>query len=358
MLDDPPVVQWRGRWAIVSSPDHVSVANVGLLREQLLSVINRGATVLIVDMSGTASCDHSAVDALARAYQRAAASRTQLRLVVTAPMVRRVISIEGLDRLVSVYPSLEAATAAGVPEGGVLAHLTDRPRPDGQGSASLTAVRGTTGLTTVPGPAVLTPAVLWQLIDALGDGLALADDGGAIVLVNRRCSEMFGYLREELIGQPVDVLVPVDLRAAHRTQRAAYGQAPRTRPMGARARLAGLRKDGTSVPVEISLSPVPTATGRYVLAVIRDAVEARRRADLADLARGAIADQSHRVRELLDQVAHQLFQVGLSLQATEELPGEVAQQRIAQALDRLDVTIHEIRDYAFDSPDDGLLPRA
>jgi len=54
----------------------------------------------------------------------------------------------------------------------------------------------------------------------------------------------------------------------------------------------------------------------------------------------------------------QLFQVGLSLQATEELPGEVAQQRIAQALDRLDVTIHEIRDHAFDSPDGGLLPRA
>jgi len=349
MLDEPPVVQWRGRWAIVSSPDHVSVANVAPLREQLLSVINRGATVLIVDMSGTLSCDHSAVDALARAYQRAAASRTQLRLVVTAPMVRRVISIEGLDRLVSVYPSLEAATAAGVPEGGVLAHPTDRPGPDDQGAA---------GLTAAPGPAALTPAVLWQLIDAIGDGLALVDGCGAIVLVNRRCSEMFGYLREELIGQPVDVLVPVDLRAAHHKQRAVYGQAPRTRPMGARARLAGLRKDGTSVPVEISLSPVPTATGRYVLAVIRDAVEARRRADLAELARGAIAEQSDRAGELLDRVAHQLFQVGLSLQATEELPGEVAQQRIAEALDRLDVTIHEIRDYAFDSPDDGLLPRA
>jgi anti-anti-sigma factor len=349
MLDDPPVVQWRGRCAIVSSPDHVSVANVGLLREQLLSVINRGATVLIVDMSGTASCDHSAVDALARAYQRAAASRTQLRLVVTAPMVRRVISIEGLDRLVSVYPSLEAATAAGAPEDGVLTHLTDRPGPDGQGSA---------GLTAVPGPAALTPAVLWQLIDALGDGLALVDDGGAIVLINRRCSEMFGYPREELIGQPADILVPVDLQAAHRKQRAAYGQAPRTRPMGARARLAGLRKDGTSVPVEISLSPVPTATGRYVLAVIRDSVEARRRADLAELARGALAERSHRARELLDRVAHQLFQVGLSLQATEELPGEVAQQRIAEALDRLEVTIREIRDHAFDSPDDGLLPEA
>ena len=126
--------------------------------------------------------------------------------------------------------------------------------------------------------------------------------------------------------------------------------------MGGRSRLAGLRKDGASVPVEISLSRVPTATGNYVLAVIRDPVEARRRADLAELALGAAAEQSHRVRELIDRVAHQLLQVGLSLQAAQDLPAEVAQQRIADALDRLDATIHEIRDQAFDSPDEGLSP--
>ena len=341
MLDDPPAVQWRGRSAIVTLPGHVGRANADLLREQLLSVINRGATELIVDMSGTVSCDHSVVDVLARAYQRAAASRTQLKLVATAPLVRRVISVEGLDRLVPVYPSLEDAIAAGVPEGVVPVRQPERPRPDGRGSAGLTAVASS---------AALTPAVLWQLIDALGDGLALVDDDGEIVLVNRSCMQMFGYRREELIGRPVDLLVPIDLRAAHRKQRAAYGQAPRARPMGGRARLAGLRKDGASFPVEISLSPVPTATGHYVLAVIRDPSEGRR-SDLAELARSAILEQSARVQELLDRVVGQLFQVGMSLEAAAELPGEIAQRRITEALDRLDETIHEIRDYAFGSPD-------
>jgi anti-anti-sigma factor len=336
--------EWRARRVIVGFPSDVNAGNVGELREQLLTVINRGAAVLIVDMSGTVSCDHAAIDALARAYQRAAVSGTQLRLVVTAPAVRRVISIEGLDRLVSVYRSVEAANAAGMPAGGVLAQPRDRPRPDGRGSA---------GLAAVPSSAAVTPAVLWQLIDALGDGLALVDNDGKIVLVNRCCTELFGYARTELIGLPVDALVPLDLRAAHHEHRAAYGLAPRARPMGGRDRLAGLRKDGTSLPVEISLSPVPTATGHYVLAVIRDTSQARQRNDLADLARNALVERSHRIQELLDRVAHQLFQVGLSLQSAAELPGALAQQRIAEALDRLDEAIHEIRDHAFASPDEG-----
>ena len=112
MGDDPFPVEWTGRQAIVAFPGHVDVSNVGQLRDRLLSVINRGPAVLIADMTDTASCDHQAVEAVARACQRAAISGTQVRLVVTAPVVRRVLSIEGLDRLVPIYPSLEAAMAA------------------------------------------------------------------------------------------------------------------------------------------------------------------------------------------------------------------------------------------------------
>ena len=149
--------------------------------------------------------------------------------------------------------------------------------------------------------------MLWQLIDALGDGLALTGDDGEIVLANRRLAEMFGYQQAELIGRPVESLVPADLREAHRGYRASYAQAPQARPMAERSRLVGLRNDGGTFPVEISLSPVPTATGHFILAVIRDATEMRRRReDLAGLARAAAAEQTNRGKELLDRVVQQL----------------------------------------------------
>ena len=121
-------------------------------------MINRGAAVLIADMTDTQSCDHMAVEAVARACQRAAINGTQVRLVVTAPVVRRVLGIEGLDRLVSIYPSLEAATAAG----------TVAPASPGGATSAASAVSG--GRRSA---GTITPAVLWQLIDALGDGLLL-----------------------------------------------------------------------------------------------------------------------------------------------------------------------------------------
>ena len=90
-------------------------------------------------------------------------------------------------------------------------------------------------------------------------------------------------------------------------------------------------KDGATLPIETSLSPVPTASESFVLAVIRVATETGRRDDLLDLARDAVADQSHLTRDLLDRVAHHLFQVGLSLQAVADLPGNVARDRLTES---------------------------
>ena len=115
MINDTCPVRWMGRQAVVVLPEHIDVSNASQIREELLWVINRGAVAVIADMTATLSCDHSGADAVTRAYQRAVASGTQLRLVVTAPIVRRVLAINGLDRLVPVYPCLEAATAAGTP---------------------------------------------------------------------------------------------------------------------------------------------------------------------------------------------------------------------------------------------------
>lgn len=327
-------VEWTGRQAVLTLPEHIDVTSAGYFREQLLSVINRGAVVLIVDMTMTQSCDHAGVDAMARAYQRAAVSGTQLRLVVREPVVRRAMIIEGLDRLIPIYPTLEVAIAAGTPNHpGLATSANGHHRP---GHAD-------------DGRAVIAPAVLWRLIDALGDGVVLTEDDGTIVAVNRRLTQLFGYQQAELIGEPVDALVPTDLREEHRRYRAAYVRAPLARVMGERSRLVGLRRDGVTFPVEVSLSPVPTASGHLILAVVHDATDVRRREDMVELARASVADQTQHGQELLDRVVRSLFRVGVSLQGAADLPREVARERIADALQQLDETIHDIRDHAFSS---------
>jgi anti-sigma B factor antagonist len=114
-LEDSYPVEWAGGQAVVALPEHIGISNAGQVREELLSLINRGARTLIADMTSTISCDQAGAEALIRARTRAAASGTELRLVVTAPIVARVLRLVGLDRTVSVYPSLEAAVAARLP---------------------------------------------------------------------------------------------------------------------------------------------------------------------------------------------------------------------------------------------------
>lgn len=106
-------VQWTGgRQAVVTLPERIDRRNADQVRDQLFWVINRGVTVLIADLTGTVSCDYSGADALARAQHRAAAEGTELRLVATEDLVRRVLRLNGFDHLVAVYPDLDAAIAA------------------------------------------------------------------------------------------------------------------------------------------------------------------------------------------------------------------------------------------------------
>jgi PAS domain S-box-containing protein len=194
--------------------------------------------------------------------------------------------------------------------------------------------------------------VLWALVDALGDGVILTEDDGVIVLANRRAEDMYGYLAGELIGWLVESLVPDGLRAAHVSQRAGYAQHRTARPMAARVRLAGRRKEGSTFPVRVSLSPVPTVTGRLILAVIRDVTEDLPRADLGGPGprrrpRGPGPPQPR----VPGSVASGLLHVGLSLQLAIELPHDAAVQQIADALHRLDNTIREIRDHICASRD-------
>uniref|UniRef100_UPI003593DF8D PAS domain S-box protein n=2 Tax=Streptomyces phaeochromogenes TaxID=1923 RepID=UPI003593DF8D len=108
--------------------------------------------------------------------------------------------------------------------------------------------------------------------------MVIVDDMGTMRLVNAQTEALFGYRREELLGQPVELLIPGRFRAHHLQHRDGYAANRQVRPMGAGLELHGLRRDGTEFPVEISLSPLETADGLLVSAAVRD-VSDRRRAE-------------------------------------------------------------------------------
>jgi PAS domain S-box-containing protein len=189
-------------------------------------------------------------------------------------------------------------------------------------------------------------AILRELVEASPDGLALTDGAGTLVLTSRRLEEMFGYDPAELVGSPVEVLIPVGLRAAHRGHRASYARSPRARPMGEGLRLLGLRKDQTTFPAEISLSLVPAEVGQFTLAVIRDVTQLAALEDQAAVAAAETARARADYR-LHDSVVSRLFITGLLLQTAAELPADALRQRILAAAEDLDETIREIRDTVF-----------
>jgi PAS domain S-box-containing protein len=114
------------------------------------------------------------------------------------------------------------------------------------------------------------------LLEAAPDAILGVDATGRIAIVNAQAERLFGYTRDELIGESVDILVPEGARAIHPDRRAEYVNDPQPRPMGAGMDLAGLRKDGVQFPAEISLSAIDTTDGRLVLAAVRDVSEQRR----------------------------------------------------------------------------------
>jgi PAS domain S-box-containing protein len=114
-----------------------------------------------------------------------------------------------------------------------------------------------------------------ELLEAAPDAILQVDESGRIILLNRVAEQMFGYTRDELLGQPVELLIPHDLRARHQAHRQAYRRHPTTRAMGIGMTLEGLRRDGTRFPVEISLSPSDSEEGFRITAIVRDVTERR-----------------------------------------------------------------------------------
>jgi PAS domain S-box-containing protein len=135
----------------------------------------------------------------------------------------------------------------------------------------------------------LSEDLVWGLVDAAPDGMIVADETGTILFVNRQVEELFGYERAELLGKPVEHLVPERFRQTHRAHRTRYRVEPRTRAMGSGYELYGLRSDDSEFPVEISLSPLRSVSGLLVVASVRDVSE-----------RKELEAEQRQIRELLD----------------------------------------------------------
>ena len=145
-----------------------------------------------------------------------------------------------------------------------------------------------------------------DLLEALPDAIVAVDTDGTMVQVNSQAQELFGYAREELIGQKVEMLVPDSYRGQHHHHRQTFAKAPRTRRMGADLDLYGRRRNGSEFPVEIALSPVSTEKGSFVLSAIRDISDRKR---IAEELRRANEELYRRTTEQLGEYRSRLASI-------------------------------------------------
>ena len=162
------------------------------------------------------------------------------------------------------------------------------------------------------------------LVEAAPDAMVIINQDGEIILVNSQTERLFGYKREEILGKPVEMLVPERFRSKHPSLRQSYFGDPRTRPMGAGLSLSALHKDGREIPVEISLSPLETEGVVLVSSSIRDITERK-------LAEERIMKQGQEILEMATVPVVQVWE-GIVL---VPLIGTLDSQRTQQLMERL-----------------------
>jgi len=181
------------------------------------------------------------------------------------------------------------------------------------------------------------------LLETAADAMVVSDSRGQILLINAETERVFGYSREELIGQTIEVLIPEAFRKGHPQHRQDYNAHPRTRLIGESLELRGLRKDRTEFPIEIMLSPMKSAEGTLVTAAIRDITE-RKRAEEA-LRR---SEEGYRLilSNVKDYAMFMLDTTGVVVtwnDGAEKMKGFVADEIIGQNFSRF-YTAEDMRD--------------
>jgi PAS domain S-box-containing protein len=166
----------------------------------------------------------------------------------------------------------------------------------------------------------LSEKTLLNVLETAPDAIVVIDGRGVIVLVNAQTEKMFGYQRAELIGEKVEILVPVRNRAKHVPQRREFFQKPFTREMGSGKPLFGVRKDGREFPVEISLSPLETDAGMLVTSAIRDVTERKMRD-------ARLAKAEARYRSLVEEIPAVTFMA--------DLEGDINEMYVSPQIEKL-----------------------
>lgn len=195
---------------------------------------------------------------------------------------------------------------------------------------------------------MVNEAIYEALIANAPDGIVLVNGRGEIVLANDQTCELFGYERDELIGQPVDMLVPLKRRRGHVTQRESFQEQPQVRPMGIGEELTALCKDGREFPVEISLASTGGGDDRLTIAVVRDVTERREieeeRGDLIAAVQRQI-ERDRIARDLHDDIIQSVYAVGLVLQGAQSDRSISREDLVRRTVVDLNGVISDIRAY-------------
>lgn len=183
------------------------------------------------------------------------------------------------------------------------------------------------------------------LLSAAPDAMMIVDDGGIIRLANESAANMFRASEEQLVGSPVESLVPDGQRRGHVAVRERYMSDPTRRPMGTGLELQGQRRDGTLFPVEISLSPVDLNGTVMTIAAVRDVTDRQETMERLALLR----DRERIGRDIHDMVIQRIFAAGMSIQAAAGLVDSPdVRDRLNEVTDGLDETIRQLRQAIFE----------